>query len=193
MELADVVDSKSTGGDTVPVRVRPPAPKTPQTLSGLGCFYCRGLSRLSFGLIFLPCKKITAHTAKCATKVDTIIYSRRRRRFRVRPDPCGSGVFLFGAGGLQMLSNRRILSQAIFSFFGKQAYSHSHETHLAEKDGSESATLLKAKSVILRTLRITPSVTATPCHPLAAARSTRGSDSPLDCHSLPLVSLRYPR
>ena len=30
-----------------------------------------------------------------------------------------------------------------------------------------------------------------PC--LAAARSTRGSDSPPDCHSLPLVSLRYPR
>ena len=28
---------------------------------------------------------------------------------------------------------------------------------------------------------------------LAAARSTRGSDSPQDCHSLPLVPLRYPR
>ena len=28
---------------------------------------------------------------------------------------------------------------------------------------------------------------------LAAARSTRGSDSPPDCHSLPLVSLRYAR
>ena len=27
MELADVVDSKSTAGDSVPVRVRPPAPK----------------------------------------------------------------------------------------------------------------------------------------------------------------------
>ena len=26
MELADVVDSKSTAGDSVPVRVRPPAP-----------------------------------------------------------------------------------------------------------------------------------------------------------------------
>ena len=26
MELVDVVDSKSTGSDTVPVRVRPPAP-----------------------------------------------------------------------------------------------------------------------------------------------------------------------
>ena len=27
MELVDVVDSKSTDGDIVPVRVRPPAPK----------------------------------------------------------------------------------------------------------------------------------------------------------------------
>ena len=38
MELVDVVDSKSTAGDSVPVRVRPPAPKTSQPPSGVGMF-----------------------------------------------------------------------------------------------------------------------------------------------------------
>ena len=38
MELADVVDSKSTGSDTVPVRVRPPAPK-PQVRYVLGAYF----------------------------------------------------------------------------------------------------------------------------------------------------------
>ena len=33
MELVDVVDSKSTGGDTVPVRARPPAPEKNPHLS----------------------------------------------------------------------------------------------------------------------------------------------------------------
>ena len=35
MELVDVVDSKSTGGDTVPVRARPPAPKKARPHWGL--------------------------------------------------------------------------------------------------------------------------------------------------------------
>ncbi len=48
MELVDVVDSKSTDGDIVPVRVRPPAPKT-----------------ASFGLpFFMPNSPVALATAK---------------------------------------------------------------------------------------------------------------------------------
>ena len=39
MELADVVDSKSTGGDTVPVRVRPPAPPKSRRYDNDGFLY----------------------------------------------------------------------------------------------------------------------------------------------------------
>ena len=38
MELADVVDSKSTAGDSVPVRVRPPAPNKTGHPFGVSCF-----------------------------------------------------------------------------------------------------------------------------------------------------------
>ena len=40
MELVDVVDSKSTDGDIVPVRVRPPAPKKGYPI-GVSLFYVR--------------------------------------------------------------------------------------------------------------------------------------------------------
>ena len=44
MELVDVVDSKSTAGDSVPVRVRPPAPKKQIPHSGCLLFcYAVGL------------------------------------------------------------------------------------------------------------------------------------------------------
>ena len=41
MELVDVVDSKSTAGDSVPVRVRSPAPNIGIPASGIPIFLCR--------------------------------------------------------------------------------------------------------------------------------------------------------
>ena len=39
--MVDVVDSKSTAGDSVPVRVRSPAPNIPQPQRGWGIFICQ--------------------------------------------------------------------------------------------------------------------------------------------------------
>ncbi len=50
MELADVVDSKSTGSDTVPVRVRSPAPIIVLTTDPVVSTFC--LSRL--GVLVSP-------------------------------------------------------------------------------------------------------------------------------------------
>ena len=47
MELVDVVDSKSTGSDTVPVRVRPPAPKIPILLTECRDFFVTVRTRIS--------------------------------------------------------------------------------------------------------------------------------------------------
>ena len=43
MELVDVVDSKSTAGDSVPVRVRSPAPNYGIPQRGIPYFYASGL------------------------------------------------------------------------------------------------------------------------------------------------------
>ena len=47
MELVDVVDSKSTAGDSVPVRVRPPAPINPivNDTFTMGFILCTGRTR----------------------------------------------------------------------------------------------------------------------------------------------------
>ena len=47
MELVDVVDSKSTDGDIVPVRVRPPAPINPivNDTFTMGFIFCTGRTR----------------------------------------------------------------------------------------------------------------------------------------------------
>ena len=61
MELADVVDSKSTAGDSVPVRVRPPAPTEKNTPTGCSSFFD---ALTSAGRPFAHAQKLAAVNAK---------------------------------------------------------------------------------------------------------------------------------
>jgi hypothetical protein len=54
MELVDVVDSKSTGGDTVPVRVRSPAPQADKTTK-----LCRSFVRFIFSIKAVQDKSVS--------------------------------------------------------------------------------------------------------------------------------------
>ena len=71
MELVDVTDSKSVGGDIVWVRVPPPAPKLPQPLWGRGSFaVCGGVK---YPLGSTPsrsevCRSATARRAALSAK-----------------------------------------------------------------------------------------------------------------------------
>ena len=54
MELADVLDSKSSRSDTVPVRPRSPAPKSPDALARSGLFFLEaGFSYLFLIAVFI--------------------------------------------------------------------------------------------------------------------------------------------
>ena len=64
MELVDVVDSKSTDGDIVPVRVRPPAPKKEEALCLL-FFWCCGQNSNNLNATV---RWTVAGSGRCATQ-----------------------------------------------------------------------------------------------------------------------------
>ena len=135
--MVDVVDSKSTGGDTVPVRVRPPAPKIGSTRMGTPYFYCLwSVKALDQPNLCSRGTQITTFSATERTKSNRHI-ALLKKTVRVRPRKGGRcppfrGLLKSSIGLICACGKNN-------NFFSKGVSCHSAQSSLAEKDGSSPA------------------------------------------------------
>ena len=116
MELADVVDSKSTAGDSVPVRVRPSAPiekARPSRRDGL--FLCPGMAQ--FDKVNVLPQEVTAkysnpQTGISGAKREEVVLQKRGTPFLFK-SPRRRQSRLFSARGPAAL--RRTAQRVLFS------------------------------------------------------------------------------